>query len=388
MSFIHTLPSILSKTPDRSDLHSYQIMTTFAQHLRSVVFAADSLTDNQYQKIIRSCISYADTLGFDRVDLLLITRFEGEDAVKYEIESNQHGCMPFFLLKDQKPNGLCPLASVRERPIWVIGNDDGLSIYRPNPELVDLWSGIQEIPEPKGYEDSAFVRTEVVIPIRSIRRVIGVVSFRSKDRITPNSYIKDELSRLSEILNQAYITHKESVSRSISTSEAIENISNAPGNIRVMRSGRANVFVAFPAKANVDVIKIIRSELDKSDRLNPIYWDQNFSSGSITERIVSDILRSDIGIAYFSEPNGNGDGYSDNSNVLFEAGLFEGCHRLGGLGPFAWVPIRESASDRFPFDIAGLNTVIVHRNDDGELSSSFSDDLSARLNYILTELGL
>jgi len=363
-------------------------MSTFGHHLRSVVFASDSLTDNQYKKIIKLCGNYTESLGFDRLDLLLVSKFNGMDAVQYEIESNNHGCMPFFLQDNGNPNGLCPLAVISERPIWIVAQDEGKSVYDNSSQLIDLWSGLNNIPEPQGYEESAIVNTEVDIPIRIIRRTIGVASFRSRERITISEHLKTELIHVSDIINQAYLIHKEYLVRSNATSEAIDNISDMSGAARILRGGRANVFVAFPARCREDTISTVRDVIAGNRKLNPTYWDQNFTSGSITEKIVADIMNSDIGIAYFSEFDESDGSYRDNSNVLFEAGLFEGCHRIGRAGRIAWIPIRENTLDRFPFDIAGLNTIIVRRNSKDCINSPLEFDLQSRLHHILVQLGL
>lgn len=364
-------------------------MSTFATQLRHLTFASDNLTAIQFARIVTLVQEYSARLGFDRVDLLLLTRFEGQDALSFEIKSSEHDCMPYYLRREGKPNGLCPLSILREAPLWINSTiaDESKHIYQNDAQLSDEWSGIDPIPTPQGYEPNAIVRTEAIVPVRGSRRTIGVVSFRSRLHISTSSHLRSELMILSDILRTGYSLRNESAQREINTSSALEGFSELAASMRTLFEGQARVFIAFPGECEQDVLEMIRKSLTGNELVNPVYWDQNFSSGSVSEKIISDILTCDIGIAYFSERKEPGDLlYSDNSNVLFEAGIFESCHRMGTVGPIAWIPIREQQSTKFPFDLAGLNTVIIDRDDHGQMRPESVDVFQKRLDTILMNL--
>ena len=365
-------------------------MSTFASQLKNLVFASDYLTIAQFERTAKLLSDYANQLGFERLDLLILIRFEGEDALSYELRSNHHDCMPYRLRRGEKINGLCPLSVVEEKPLWIVAaNPSSESVYDQGSTKIDLWSGLTELPDAQGFEESAKVQTEVVVPVRSTRRCIGAVSFRSAMHIPASDQARNETLIIAQAIGSAYQIQKESELRASNTTEALENLSTFSSKIRILKEGKARIFMAFPENCERHIIDTIKETIDGFETLEGISWDQNYHSGSINEKIVEDILRSDLGIAYFSEFSSTGEKkYRDNPNVLFEAGMFESCQRIGGRGPLAWIPVREASSEGFPFDVANLNTVIVRRDENGNPMGDVKREISGRISAILDRLSL
>lgn len=365
-------------------------MATFGYQLRNLIFASDYLTDLQFDRTAKLLADYSSQLGFERLDLLILTKFEGEEALSYELRSNHHDCMPYRLHREKQLNGLCPLSVVKEKPIWIVtANPSSESVYDQGSRKIDLWSGLTEIPDAQGFEASAKVQTEVVVPVRSTRRCIGAISFRSAMHIPASDQIRNEILTIAQAIGSAYQTLKESELRASNTTEALENLSTSSSKIRILKEGKARIFMAFPENCDRHIVDTIKESVDKFETLEGLSWDQNYHSGSINEKIVEDILGSDLGIAYFSEFSSTGENkYHDNPNVLFEAGMFESCQKIGGRGPLAWIPVREASSEGFPFDIASLNTVIVRRDENGNPIGDVKREISSRISAILDGLSL
>ena len=76
---------------------------------------------------------------------------------------------------------------------------------------------------------------------------------------------------------------------------------------------------------------------------------------------------------YLSEPDPDGalggKRYSDNPNVLFEAGMFHVLRHNRGESLEGWFPIRESTewTGNVPFNFAGDRILILPRDGRGEL---------------------
>jgi hypothetical protein len=116
-----------------------------------------------------------------------------------------------------------------------------------------------------------------------------------------------------------------------------------------------------------------------------VQWNGIEESGSITLGLIEEIARSRFGICYLSEPaKGAGNEYSDNPNVLFEAGMLHSLTNSPIATPAGWVPIRERRSPEIPFDFASERILIITRSNDGRLAEeTFRADLRKRVKALL-----
>ena len=147
---------------------------------------------------------------------------------------------------------------------------------------------------------------------------------------------------------------------------------------------KPRLFLAYPKEAEEDVLTNIEKVLNEFEaRVEVRSWKTMSESGNITEQVVKEISRSEIGICYVSEKScQNGSGkrkkYTDNQNVLFEAGMFHALRASKDNPSRGWIPIREHERFSGPpcFDIAAERTVIVPRDDDGKMETrQFRDEL-------------
>jgi hypothetical protein len=153
------------------------------------------------------------------------------------------------------------------------------------------------------------------------------------------------------------------------TRDAIAYLRRIKETITFPQLARPQMFVGFPNKADEQVIGALNAVLDEfSDRLRIIRWNRIVESGTITAQIAEVIAKSQFGLCYFSEPDGEAKRYRDNPNVVFEAGMLQAltgppAHEVAG-----WIPVREENSPQPPFDFAGERIELVPRGADNQVN--------------------
>lgn len=76
--------------------------------------------------------------------------------------------------------------------------------------------------------------------------------------------------------------------------------------------------------------------------------------------------------------------YFDNPNVLYEAGVFQGPATDPTSRGQNWMLLRERDSPEAPFDITTVNTLMIPRDDDGNLlERDFEVAVQARLDQLI-----
>lgn len=110
-----------------------------------------------------------------------------------------------------------------------------------------------------------------------------------------------------------------------------------------------------------------------------------YENGSIYQQLIDAISSCQYGICYLSERDeSNSDfQYRDNTNVVFEAGMFHGRKHNSSQSPCGWLPVREENSPPTPFDLLTERTVVIRRNEQHEL---LVDDLRTSLDLHICKL--
>ena len=197
---------------------------------------------------------------------------------------------------------------------------------------------------------------------------------------------KDELTLLADSVAILLELRQANNAQLTGTRAAVSDLSLILHNTKFPRLTKPQIFVAFSGRADDGVIGVIQQVLDEfSTTLRVVQWNRVEESGSITLGLIEEIARSRFGICYFSEPTEGADSvFSDNPNVLFEAGMLHSLTNSPLTTPTGWIPIREKESPKIPFDFASERILIISRTNDGRLAEeTFRADLRKRVEALL-----
>ena len=176
--------------------------------------------------------------------------------------------------------------------------------------------------------------------------------------------------------------------------EARKNFSKIVNDIRSIAEPKI-IFVASPKKRDEDVWDAIDSVLKKKKykvRFTVIKWDEKTQPGNIVNQIIGDAMESAIGICLISEKmveTKSSQGKKvmiahDNTNVVFEAGVFQALVDNPDRLCKALVPIREdeSLAGQPFFDISQDRICVINRD---EKHKFLSDDFKEKFEKIIDD---
>jgi len=280
-----------------------------------------------------------------------------------------------------------------EKDIWIHARGGGL--LRDASDYEDAY-GNRDLPRYVAYtgEDS---RASIVKAIRDDEndsRVIGVFTIESRNHLQYNRSAEKTLKHLSKIISVLARTAQESWRNNENTRTVADQL-----RVRLDPSGVFSTFCQQPvifhshsSRALPDVLEIVSEAVKDISEMTKAchgagFAYQPWSDSTRPRNIVTDLLetlrRSVAGIAYLSEPGD--DGFDDNPNVLFEAGIMQA---LGS--PFrGYLLIREiSSSTAIPFDLAQWRTILVQRDRvDRSITNRevLEDQIRKALRHVLEE---
>jgi hypothetical protein len=269
------------------------------------------------------------------------------------------------------------------KPLWVV-NQDRRSL-RHSDTYVDLWSEVPDLPM-YAAPINRDMKTSIIVPLVHWSRVLGVIYLESTSYLEFSDVTKDELSLLADAVAILFELRQTNRAQVTGTRAAVEDLSLILRNTKFPRLTKSQIFVAFPARAPDGVVGVIQQVLGEfSDVLRIVQWNRVEESGSITLGLIEEIARSRFGMCYFSEPaKDEQNGFADNPNVIFEAGMLHSLTNSPAATPSGWIPIREKRSPNIPFDFASERILVVARGDDGELQEElFRADLRRRMDALL-----
>jgi hypothetical protein len=201
---------------------------------------------------------------------------------------------------------------------------------------------------------------------------LGLLDLQSKQYYEFSNLIASETQLLTDTLYELLHLLDENDLHRENTLKAIDMHRTALQEEHWPRLTKPQIFVASSNLADPDVMGTIRSVLDKyDDQLLVHYWKESSETGNININILKQVQASRFGLCYFSEPAIDSEGnfkYQDNSNVIFEAGMFQSLTNQAIENPTGWIPIREQEplSPPPPFDFAQNSMVMVERFNDGK----------------------
>jgi hypothetical protein len=269
------------------------------------------------------------------------------------------------------------------KPLWIVDPERG-SLRRAD-SYVDLWSEMVDLPTYQA-PINRDMKTSIIVPLVHWSRILGVIYLESTSYLEIADVTKDELTLLADTIAILLELRRANRAQITGTRAAVSDLSLTLRNTKFPRLTKPQIFVAFPGRADDNVIGVIHQVLDEfSDALRVVQWSGIEESGSITLGLIEEIARSRFGICYFSEPAEDADGgFSDNANVLFEAGMLHSLTNSPVAMPTGWIPIREKQSPKIPFDFASERILIISRHNNGTLAEeTFRADLRKRVEVLL-----
>ncbi len=337
--------------------------------------------------------------------------FEGEQALKTvwssEANSEAQVVRRFREKGSAESPSLRALAYNDDRCLWVTsvhgnadeGGDPTLDDADPQ-DITDLWrehssknAGAGELPRYISLHDKP-CRTLVALPLKHHGEKLGVLVIEFDRRIPITSGAREEARLVQEALGRVLWLQDASKSQHEDTRKAFEQLRNIVTESR-STVDPPTVFFAFPGNSDPMVISAIKDKLqvDYRDQLKLISWDEMASPGQITDQVVNAVSHCKYGICYLSEraecetDEPVDQTFSDNANVLIEAGMLYALRHSRMSSTVAWIPVRESSevSGTVPFDFVAERMIQVPRGEDGSVvAGEFSDKLQNGIDAMLS----
>lgn len=267
--------------------------------------------------------------------------------------------------REGKCNGLEAYAYHRRKRLWLIATD-GRQLQQ-STNLIDKWSGSKDLPAFSGFSDEN-CKTCIILPLVYGGRHIGVMNAEFEDQIDISGQAKKGALALADGISRIIWLHKTNEVQAESSREAFRGLVRSAYSYHSPFT-RRKVFLANSKHADKDVICIIKEVLKSFELFELAHWEDETASGNVSEQVRTSIMTAEFGVCYLSEPipDTNPIRYRDNSNVLFEAGMFQMVHEMrdapGDVDAARWIPIRENPmlTTSVPFDISGDRIIHIPR---------------------------
>jgi len=370
------------------------MQSTFGVRLEHFANTIDIVDDDTFRHIIALVEEYLkDVLNIQVVRVMTeqSPASGGDLLVKFRLDmTSQYDAIN---LSDDASyqKGHMQFAYRQKQPLWIVSQVAHTTLDTPQIGYIDLWSGVANIP---AYctNTVANIKTSIIVPILNNEgRIYGVINYETSDYLELTEGARQELSRISRTISALYQLRKTRGVQAKNTKDVIADISTSLKKGVFPKLTKPKVFIASANKGCQDVIEVLMAVLAEfSDQVDVIHWKNMRASGNVNQQLVKEITSSQYGICYFSEPDdSNGKfHYKDNSNVVFEAGMFHGRVDSSGREVNCWLPLREKDSPHAPFDLAAERTVVIQRDEDGFLETdTLKSLLTSHLEALVTDKG-
>ncbi len=354
---------------------------SFGDQLLHFAYSVDNLDEGNMEEIRLLLIGFlSEKLGIVNFELCLEERINEGLGLSYFWFSGREKPPARSIWKDGNKEyyGQTSYAYHQDKKLWILAVDADVLL---NNEFIDHWSKAEDIPSFIAYAGNDNIRTSIIIPVRRNHRVIGLLNLESEDHIQPTKPLKKELEKIVEGIEIVLDLERSTDKRRKNTRKAIASLKK---NAKVLPSLRTpKLFVAFSKNADNEVIEKIEKVVQQLDHLNDnqvVFWDQMHDAGNANEQIIEAIRSASYGLCYFSEKTENG--YQDNPNVLFEAGMLHAITNDPFGQPRNWIPIREDTGP-IPFDFSTERMIIVPRSTEGKILREFETRLKEMLNTFI-----
>ena len=376
-------------------------MITFGWSLRQFVNSVDYLTDDVFEAIKTLTHDYLlrdDGFGACYFSVLRPgIKVDGEEALKiiWSSDPNTETNVVRLYGDDGKSiPSLRAFAYRNKRPIWIM-DKNRKKLLTDKVQLENLWPWpTDDQPDneklPKYihmHSDDAY--TFIAAPLRNLTIDLGLLVIEFSSVIPHNSTAQEEVELIRESCSQLIWLHDITQEREKGTRTALKCLEENVGHM--FSSVRPTLFFAYSSKADEKVLTIIREVLTElKEHFELRDWQEMTKTGEINDQIIREISRCRYGICYFSEEKKEEDEkgkksvtYTDNSNVLVEAGMLQAL-RGGNEGEGNWIPIREGTTPA-PFDLSGQRTINIQRKKNGTFNATkFEEEFRKMLADLLS----
>ena len=367
---------------------------TFGQEVLHFARAADSISDDDFRDVREVVQEYLETnFGLTKVEFLLESVAQGKRGLKPQwSDEDAYGAYP-VLTDDDQPNGQLAFALLLGKPIWVVGASEGILVEEK--AYTDLWSRSKEIPRFLRFDRSEefeasdeTTRMMIAIPLKSGGKSFAVLSCESDAIYTPNDAAKQELESIADALSILHFLKQRRTVSEEHTGRAVKELTKIAVEPIEFKTKKPALFLAYGEQKDPAVLAAIRDVLEPyRDMISVVDWEKVKPPGDITDWITEKILEAKYLICYLSDSIATKDGqtlFDDNSNVIFETGMFHALREGTEMSSREWLPIREGPPEEAPFDFRTMQMVTVPREENQELrKDKFTSDLTIAVKELL-----
>jgi hypothetical protein len=355
---------------------------TYLQNFARSVDIVDDQTLNETRSIIYEYVqSELTAVSFE---VVVSAWVDSTPGLKISWSSANRDFTTTFKGDDNKYTSHLAVSFDTGKPLWIV-NQTREPLHSAD-SYIDLWSGVADLPPYRSAANQDLC-TSIVIPMRRPNnRILGVIALESTAYLDKSEYDSRELELLADTLGVLMDLDNLNQLQTQGTRDAIRNLRNTRDNVVFPQIAKPQIFLAFSAGADQDVVGVLVEVLKQfENQMRIVQWDQIEDSGTITTHLAEEITTSRFGICYLSEPQESTDGYADNPNVLFEAGMLQALTSLSSQELSGWIPIREEKSPPAPFDFAGERMEVVPRGAGNRLNEArFRARLKTRIQNLLS----
>ncbi len=362
---------------------------TFGDQVMQFALSTDIVDQSRFQRVMDLIHRYTkEALQIHTTKLMLECETNGRpglmrrDLNDFEFETSTQ-------IQDDDGNyvGQAAYAFAKQRPMWIVSSEEKGTLGE-SASCRDMWSGLDGIPpyrsiDAKPSVDTPETRTSVIIPITQQDRVVGVLNFETGEYVEITRAATTELKRLASCVSRMLRLYQDHLANQEGSTDAIDRLQDVLSG-PLPKLTKPKVFLASSVRADQAVIDTVVRTLESADQVDLIHWERMHKAGNIIAQLQEAIGACEYGICYFSEKQD--DGYRDNLNVVFEAGMFNG--RTGNPQTTSrnWIPVRERQGPELPFDLQQERILWVDRTPDGALDAErFEKALGERLFAMIAE---
>jgi hypothetical protein len=365
-----------------------ELVKTFAELLKQFTLSVDIVNQGTFNRVRDYVVDYMkNELEAAYFGLMTRSVIDGQPGLQTTWSSVDQGSATTIRTSEGYTRQVS-LAFDQRRPLWVV-SDDGMPL-RDVPDstgYVDLWSGTTDLPRYVPPVDEP-MKTSIMLPLVRAGRPLGVIYLESTAHVEATVVAKKELLTLAEAIAILIELRDANKTQAEGTEKAVGQLARFLGTAKFPRLTKPNLFLASADDADMHVLGVIKETLAEFDSQVTVFdWQEIADAGAITAQIADRIVRSRYGICYFSEPAlpGGEHRYTDNPNVIFEAGMLHALVNAPDAPPSGWIPVREDDSPPAPFDFADQRIERVPRDKQGQLDEDrFRTQIKRRVTALLT----
>jgi hypothetical protein len=283
--------------------------------------------------------------------------------------------------------GYATYAYTHSMPLWVTATSRGPLKSAAVGEYQDQWSGATDLPPFWDFAKEKDIRTSIAVPLLADFKTIGLLVLEFEEFYESSENAKRDLRRIANSLGEILQAYRLGSRQRVNSGVAVKNLgASATATPHWKLVEKPGLFVAFSDRGDQQVVGCIKNVLGLekyASFFDVKKWDEVTETGNVNQQILRDLSNSAFGILYLSEKADAGSdvGYTDNPNVVFEAGILHG-QNDPMKSPTRWLPIREEDSPPMPFDFGNERMIIVPRGVDRALNVQ---SFEARLSNFLDE---